>query len=339
MEHVDELVSDDTSNLTKSSALPPRFNLAFSCIKQDSLYNLVTRMDALEDSSDDTSTEPSIDISEEPSHRRPPKSQLSSSIMWESGIDFDCDDGLEELRRELGRADPLQTESVEDNSDKVLLVASQQENPLRRGRISEHIDAIFGDMKRFLKSHQKLNPQELQVVPEASEIEPQGDDTSSLATSSPSPPRFNPAFSFIKQDSLYNLVTRMDALEDSSDDTCTEPSIDISEESSHRRPPNSQLSSSRIWKSKSDYEYDNGLEMLQGEFERADPLQTELSLSGMERDGTDIHDSIAVEFSLQIKELCTVRQNQQRLQMLQERNNALISTLSEITVEKNKLKK
>jgi len=59
-------------------------------------------MDASEDSINVTS--------KEPSRRQPPNSQQISLQMWESEMDFDCDDGLEELQRNLEKANLTQTE-------------------------------------------------------------------------------------------------------------------------------------------------------------------------------------------------------------------------------------
>jgi len=92
-------------------------------------------------------------------------------------------------------------------------------------------------------SLQKLNTRKLQTASEESEIELQGDDISNLPTGTPSRPRRNKGFSVIKQESLFKLLSRTDSSEDSINDACKEPSNDISDEASEKRPSNRQLSS------------------------------------------------------------------------------------------------
>merc|ERR1740124_494910 len=144
--------------------------------------------------------------------------------------------------------------------------ASQQEKPLSSRRMSEQSASVLEGMKRISKSLQKLNSHELMTVLEASEIESQDDDTSNLAIGSPSPPMLNPGLSFIKQVSLYNLVSSMDASEDFVNV--------ISKEPIHKRPPNSKLLSSQMWESEMDFDYNDGLEKLQKDLEIVDYLQT-----------------------------------------------------------------
>merc|ERR1740124_177396 len=408
---------NDTSNLTKGPTSRPRLNQGLSFIKQESLFNLVSRMDALEDSMNDTSEEPSND-------RRPPIRQLSSSQMWESETDFDCDDGddgLDGLQSELEGADPFQAESIEDSIDEVNPEALQQETLSKPRQVSKH---TLQNGKRTSNSAQKLNPTELQIVSEESEIESESNDTMNLTKGSTSRPRLNQGLSFIKQESLFNLVSRMDALEDSMNDTSEEPSNDrrppirqlsasqmcesetqklqsvsgkseielesddasdlvivtplrpslntafsfmkkaslsnlmsrmgtakdtindtskelsndISKKASYRRPPSKQLLSSRMWESETDFDCNDGLQGLQKELEGADTLQIELCASGVERDDTRIRNSgVAGESTSQVKKSRTVPQHQ-LVEVLTEKNNALIDDLSVVTSERNQLK-
>jgi len=316
-----ESQGDATSNLPICPSSRPRLKKGFSFIKQESLFNLVSSIDALEDSMDDTSKEPSNNISEESNHRRPPNRQLPSSRVLESEMDFDCDDGLEELRRELEGADLLQEESIDEGK----LEASQQETLSSPRRVSEHTGSILENSKM------------MQTVSEESETESQGDATSNLPICPSSRPRLKKGFSFIKQESLFNLVSSIDALEDSMDDTSKEPSNNISEESNHRRPPNRQLPSSRVLESEMDFDCDDGLEELRRELEGADLLQMEPSASRDDRDHIDTFDRVAWESSSLVKKSCKVEQNQ-LAQVLIEKNNALSKQLSEETWERNQLK-
>jgi len=342
-----ESQDDDTSNLAIGSPSPPMLNPGLSFIKQVSLYNLVSSMDASEDFVNV--------ISKEPIHKRPPNSKLLSSQMWESEMDFDYNDGLEKLQKDLEIVDYLQTKSQgNDNSNLATASSSHpklvspgiftKQDPLyslvsRMGAIEDSINvtskepskdisqeprasrntaAILEDIKRISKSLQKLNPQDLKTVFEASTIKSQGVDTSNLDTDSPSPFRLIPNLSFIKQESLYNLATRMEALEDSINVIC--------KESSHRRSLINQVSSSTVWE-------DDGLEKLQKDLKKADQLQTEPSIApsiaGIESNDTGIHNSVAGKSSSKIEELCTLLQNQQLVQ----------KQLSEITVERCHLEK
>jgi len=312
-ESENESQGDVTSNLVTGPSSRLTLNKAYSFIKQQSLFNLVSRMDALEDSIDNTSEERSNDIYEELSHKRPPNRQLPSSRMWESEMDFDCD-GLEELQSELEGADPLQAESIGENIDEGKPEASQHET--------------------LSKPRQASN---LQIVFEESETESQGDDTSNLARGSSSRLRFNKGFSFIKQKSLFNLLSRVDAFEDSMDDTSKERSNDISKKASHRQPPNRQLQSSRMWESEMDFDCDDGLEESRRKLERSGYLQIEPSASEEEIDDIDAVDSVAGESFSQVKQLCTVSQ-QQLIQMLKEKNYVLANELSKVTAERNQLK-
>jgi len=97
------------------SPLHLRNNSDFSFIKQDSLSNLLMNMGALTDSF--------RDLSKEPSHIQHPNTQLLSSQMWDSEIDLDCDDGLEEFQSELEKLNLLRTESNEDSTNEVNSVA------------------------------------------------------------------------------------------------------------------------------------------------------------------------------------------------------------------------
>merc|ERR1740124_1394806 len=266
-------------------------------------------MDALGDSIDDTSEERSNDISEEPSNRQPPNRQLLSTRVWESEMDFDANDGLEELQSELEEADPLQEESIEDSLDEGKSATSQQvwepemvtdvndgleilrselegADPLQEEFIKDSSDEAnpATSQKEIISKPRRVsehtgsfpgNSKILHTVSKENEIESQGDDNSNLVTCSSSRPTLNKGFSFIKQQSLFNLLSRMYALGDSIDDTSEERSNDISEEPSNRQPPNRQLLSTRVWESEMDFDANDGLEELRSELEGADPLQEE----------------------------------------------------------------
>ena len=340
-------------------------------------------------------------------------------MTMEAEMDFDSDDGLEELQSELERVDFSQIVYIEDSTDEINPTASQEETHLRHRRMSEHTGSLIDNIELVSNDLQnELNLQELRSFFATSEVESQCEDIGNLAIVSPSPSRNNPDFGFIRRESLYNLVTHMGTLYDSINDITKEPS--------RRGSLNRQLSSSMTMEAEMDFDSDDGLEELQNEIERVNSLQTEPSIYGSERYDTDVSfilssslptnmpeqqhgfivqeslqipatqlsdlentimeitckpirrqllkqlvpehnldivdeipdffqnkldqlnyknstgnevsSSVTGKLSSQVKELCTVPQYQQMLQVLQERNNAINGQLDEIREERNRLK-